>query len=78
MSEAVDQTLVPQTPRVSKLRGSEVVAKSDYDELLERFNQLKGLRTTKAEKMYQKHLATTEAREKGTNPHRYSSFHFSF
>lgn len=67
---AVDLTVVPQTPRISKLRGSEVVAKSDYDELLERFNQLKGLRTTKAEKMYQKHLATTEAREKGTKPHR--------
>jgi len=58
-------TLLPQTPRVGKLRGAEVVSKADYDELLQRFNQLKSLRTTKAEKMYAKLHTTTEAREQG-------------
>lgn len=63
---ATDKTqLVPQTPRVSKMSGKEVVAKSDYDELLHRFSELKALRTTKAEKMYTKLQATAEAREKG-------------
>lgn len=69
---ALDKTQVPQTPRVSKMRGgTEVVAKSDYDELLDRFNELKALRTTKAEKMYAKLQATTEAREKGTTASRH-------
>ena len=40
--------------------------KEEYERLLQKYNQLKDLRTTKAEELYAQHQANAEKREKGS------------